>query len=121
MSRWPAVLLLGAAACTATKDCTAIGCGDGVVIRAPAGVIELSTGTLTVCVYDDCQETQFDPGPGIDVTAVQFQDLGSGDEVTAVLVMPDGARYEGDVRASSDRPNGPGCGPVCINAQVTLA
>jgi hypothetical protein len=118
---WQAALLLGAAACTTVKDCTTIGCADGVVISAPSGVVELSTGTLTVCVEDDCQETRFDPGPGIDVTDVQFPDMGEGDHVTAVLVMPDGSRYEDEVEASSNRPNGPGCSPVCIDAELALA
>ena len=119
--RRPVALLVLLGACTAAKDCTTIGCTDGVLIHAPPGVVELSTGTLTVCVEDDCEETSFDSGPGIDVTDVQFPDMGDGDDVTAVLVMPDGARYEDEVTAIRNRPNGPGCGPVCIDADLTLA
>ena len=121
MGRWPAMLLLGAAACTATKDCTSVGCANGVVVRGPVGVIEPSRGTLTVCVEDVCQETRFEAGPGIDIAQVHFPEMGDGDDVTAVLVMPDGARYEDAIEATGTRPNGPGCGPVCIDAELTLA
>lgn len=118
--RRPVALLLLLGACSAAKDCTAIGCADGIAVRAPSGVVELSTGTLTVCVEGECQEARFDPGPGIDVTFVQSPEMDDGDEVTAVLVMPDGARYEGEVTAKRNRPNGPGCSPVCIDAELTL-
>lgn len=118
--RRPVTLLVMLGACSVAKDCTTIGCADGVAIRAPSGVVELSTGALTVCVEDECQEARFDPGPGIDVTFVQFQDMGDGDEVTAVLVMPDGASYEGEATANRNRPNGPGCGPICVDAELAL-
>ena len=118
--RRPIALLVLIGACSAAKDCTTIGCADGIAIRAPSGVVELSIGTLTVCVEGECQEGRFDPGPGIDVTFMQFPDMDDGEEVTAVLVMPDGARYEAEATANRNRPNGPGCGPVCIDAELTL-
>jgi hypothetical protein len=119
--RWPAAVLVGAAACTSVKDCTTIGCVDAVVVRAPSGVVALATGTLTVCAGDDCRRVRFDPGPGVDVATVQFPAMDAGDHVTAALVMPDGSRYDDEVEAQSNRPNGPGCGPVCIEAEVTLS
>lgn len=73
-----------------------------------------------MCVEDECQEARFDPGPGIEVTFVKPPEMHDGDEVTAVLVMPDGARYEGEATMTRNRPNGPGCGPVCIDAELTL-
>lgn len=82
-------------------------------------MVALSTGTLTVCVEGECREAGFDAGPGIDVTFVQSLEMDDGDTVTAVLVMPDGARYEGEVTATRHRSNGPGCGPVCIDADLT--
>ena len=116
--RWRrAVLLVLVGACTAAKDCTAAGCIDAVRIQAPPGVADPSSGTLTVCIEDDCQDTRFDDGGFKEVPAA---DMGDGDKVTAVLVMDDGTRYEEEVGATSHRPNGPGCSPVCIDASLTL-
>jgi hypothetical protein len=111
------VLLLLLGACNAAKDCTAIGCIDAVHIQGPQGLPDPSVGTLTVCIEDDCHDTRFG-GDGF--KEVPAPDLREGDEVTAVMVMPDGTRYESDVKATSNRPNGPECSPVCIDASLTL-
>lgn len=110
------VLLLGAAACSAAKDCSDVGCRKAVLIQAPPSIAELSSGTLTVCIDGQCEDTRFSDR----FVEVPAEDLEEGDEVTAVLVMPDGTRFEAEVEASGNRPNGPGCGPVCVDAELIL-
>lgn len=110
-------LLIGAAACSAAKDCADEGCREAVLIHAPPGISDVTTGTLTVCIDGQCQDRGFSDR----FIEVPSEDMEEGDEVTAVLVMPDGARFEAEVDASSNRPNGPGCSPVCIDAELMLA
>ncbi len=117
--RWVSLLLF-AAACSAAKDCTTIGCTTGVLVRGPAGIDGISEGTLTVCVDGDCTETAFDPGQGVDLKNVPFPEMRAGDTVRATLVMPDGSHYEDEVQAVRSQPNGPGCSPVCVDAELTL-
>ena len=104
-------------ACSGTaKDCTTIGCTNRVIVRAPTGVEVISAGTLTVCVENDCEETRFDTGAGVDAAEVALPEIDAGDVATALLVMPDGTRYEDEVKAERIQPNGPGCDPVCVDA-----
>lgn len=115
---WPFIALL--AACSgAAKDCTTIGCVDAVVVHAPPGAVDGPGSTLTVCVEDECsRDTAF--GSGIDQAEMQFPGMRDGDRVTAVLLAPDGTQYEGEAVVSTNRPNGPGCDPVCTEADLTL-
>ena len=116
MLHWRVAILAVAAACTAGKDCSAEGCRDAVLIHAPSGIAELTTGALTVCIEGECQDTGFSDR----FVEVSSENMEEGDEVTAVLVMPDGNRFEASVEASRNRPNGPGCSPVCIDAELRL-
>ncbi len=88
-----------------------------MLVHAPSGISDLSTGTLTVCIDDDCETTAFRDR----FVEVPSDGMADGDRVTAVLVMPDGGRFEAEVEATRNRPNGPGCEPVCIDAELTLA
>lgn len=84
------------------------------------GASGISGGVLTVCVDDEFQETTFASGGSVTLTEVAFPGTEAGDRARAVLVMPDGRRYEDETEAVSYRPNGPGCGPECIDADLTL-
>ena len=110
--------LLFAAACTTTQDCTTAGCVDGIRVFAPRGVADPSAGTVTLCIDDDCDEVRF--GTGQDVID-RTRDVDDGDEVTAVLEMPGGQRFEAQAVVDEFRPNGPDCGPVCDTAELELA
>ena len=104
----------------AAKDCTTAGCIDAILVNAPSGLDGPSSGILTVCVDSSCKETAFDDGAGHVLKHVPFDDMEPGQQATAELVMPDGTRYEAVVKLETSRPNGPGCGPVCVQADLTL-
>ena len=124
MKRWLGVLLAAVIGCASSaEDCTAEGCPFGfrssVTVFAPETMTGVASGTLTVCVGDECQEASFQwDGPdSVETISVAGED---GDAVSAELSMPDGLVLSADGRLADYRPNGD-CGPTCTGAELQLA
>ena len=103
------------------RTCTEIGCVDSVdvqVKRMPRG------GRVRLCVDGRCQPAQ--PGsPDLHSVAAPIE-RGSGDRVRVTVTVRRGGRTLARVAKTfavrKDRPNGPGCPPVCrfVNASFDV-
>jgi len=110
------------AACTAAPDCGNVHCIDAVVVHLPAGLDSVTSGELLVCLERDCKERTIDVGSGAARRLpAAFLLMEAGEEAKAVLTLPDGRTFTASGVLRPDRPNGPGCDPVCLHAQLVLA
>jgi hypothetical protein len=103
------------------RACTEIGCNDSVSVdldRLPRGA------RVTLCVDGRCQPAQ-DVSPQL-YTAMAPLARGSGNRVRVTLTVRRGGRTLARVAKTfavrKDRPNGPGCPPVCrfVNASFDV-
>ena len=94
------------------RACTEIGCNDSVAVdldRVPRGA------RVTLCVDGRCRPAQ-EPSPQL-YTVMAPLERGSGARVRVTVTMRRGGRTLARVAKTfavrKDRPNGPGCPPVC--------
>ena len=104
------------------QACTEIGCLDSVAVdldRVPRGA------RVTLCVDGRCQPAQ-ESSPQLDTVSAPLG-RGSGDRVRVTGTVRRGgrtlARAAKTFAVRKDRPNGPGCPPVCrfVNARFDVS
>jgi hypothetical protein len=103
------------------RACTEIGCDDSVAVeldRVPRGA------RVTLCVDGRCQPPQ-DVAPQLYTVTAPLR-RGAGDRVRVTVTVRRGgrtlARAAKTFAVRKDRPNGPGCPPVCrfVNASFDV-
>lgn len=120
---------LTSAGCRAGLECTLIGCEDGITAEIGAGALATAEGTVVVetCLEDRCQTQTFPPDEtqrGL-VLIVPVEGLQEGDNPSVAIVVTDESQevlveHEEEVALRSIRPNGPGCGPICVVGEVRV-
>jgi hypothetical protein len=104
-------LLLALTGCAGGPTCSLIGCASQLTVRLPAGV---SAGTA--CVAGVCTSEVVDGA-----LLVPLSRRAEGGTAAVTVTLPGRrAPYEGVVALSRTAPNGPDCGPVCVNGLATV-
>ena len=110
LMRWHRLLaLLALTGCAGGADCTLVGCVSQLTLALPAGVTQAQACVAGVCTSEVVDGRLLVP----------IGRRAEGD-TAAVTVTAGGRTYEGVVDLTRTRPNGEGCGPVCVNGEATL-
>ena len=110
LMRWHRlVALLALTGCAGSADCTLVGCVSQLTLTLPAEIT-----SAQACVAGVCTSEVVDGR-----LLVPLGRRAEGD-TAAVTVTSAGRTYEGVVDLTRTRPNGDGCGPVCVNGKAYL-
>ena len=114
MPRWSLLVVLAVAACGGNGECPLIGCVSQLTVQLPAGA-----ASARACVDEVCSSDVVDG-----VLQVPLGRRGEGSTVPLSVEVTDAAgtttTVSGDAAVRRNRPNGPGCPPVCVVGTVRV-
>jgi hypothetical protein len=118
----------GAGQCSGGEQaCTLIGCMDGVHIEVADELVG-DAASLTACMGGMCSDHELQQDlPGVvPLVVVEREGLAPRDRVDVTVEVRDEdggllAEHQQELVIEEQRPNGPGCPPVCATGRVTVA